>query len=80
MQKKMKKKMEIEKINIKGQCRRSNNQLTEVPEIQTNGNRGEEIIKELTQENSPKLKKMNSLFMSSKTNEKRPTWRQTHLV
>ena len=62
-------KMEIEK----GQSRRSNNQLTEVPEKKTNGNRLEEIIKEPTQENSPKLKKMNSEFMSSKTNEKGPT-------
>ena len=62
-------KMEIEK----GQSRRSNNQLTEVPEKKTNGNRLEEIIKEPTQKNSPKLKKMNSEFMSSKTNEKGPT-------
>lgn len=41
-------KMEIEKINTKVQPSRSNNHLTEIPEIQTNGNRMNEIIKELT--------------------------------
>ena len=39
--------MKIEKINIEGQTRQSNNQLIEIPELQMSGNRAEEIIKEL---------------------------------
>ena len=39
-------KMKIERINIQGQTRQSNNQLIEIPELQMSGNRATEIIKE----------------------------------
>lgn len=73
-------KMEIEKINTKVQSSRSNNHLTEIPEIQTNGNRMNEIIKELTQENSPKLTTMSSEFMLSKQMKKNLIEMPTSLI